>query len=184
MHRRSAPIFGLALLVLSLLVPAAAHAQFYQCVAYAREVTGVPIRGNANTWWGQAEGRYNRGKAPMRGAILAFRSSRAMPMGHVAVVADVISDREILLDHANWSHPGRVEHHVRAVDVSANGDWSDVRVWYAGNGDLGTRVNPTYGFIYPNSVPAAAPVYAAAEHKDRGPLVGQDVIQLAMLEQR
>lgn len=171
-----APIIGMGVFVLSILTPAPAHAQFYQCVAYAREVTGMEIRGNANTWWGQAEGRFQRGKAPKAGAILAFKSARGMPAGHVAVVAQVVSDREVLLDHANWSRPGAVEHGVRAVDVSPEGDWSQVRVWYAGIGDLGTRTNPTFGFIYPGTRPT--PVYAEA---DRGPLVSQDVVQMAML---
>ena len=36
------------------------------------------------------------------------------------------------------------------VDVSAAGDWSKVKVWYAGNGDLGTTTYPTFGFIYPD----------------------------------
>jgi surface antigen len=181
-----APIFGLSVFVLSIFTPAPAHAQFYQCVAYAREVTGVEIRGNANTWWGQAEGRFQRGKAPKAGAILAFKSARGMPAGHVAVVAQVISDREILLDHANWSHRGGVEHGVRAIDVSPEGDWSQVRVWYAGTGDLGTRSNATFGFIYPGTKPA--PVYADARvyaditpASNRAPLLSQDVVQLAML---
>ncbi|MDB5701743.1 MAG: hypothetical protein JWL66_1942, partial [Sphingomonadales bacterium] len=176
-----APIIGMSVFVLSILTPAPAHAQFYQCVTYARDVTGVDIRGNANTWWGQAEGKYQRGKAPKAGAILAFKSMRGMPAGHVAVVAHVINDREVLLDHANWSSRGRVEHGVRAVDVSPEGDWSQVRVWYAGIGDLGTRTNRTFGFIYPDSRPT--PVYAdATPRKAHGSLVSQDVIQLAMLE--
>lgn len=159
-------------------LPAPAQAQFWQCVAYAREATGVAIRGNANTWWSQAEGHYQRGHAPRPGAIMSFKSMRGMPAGHVAVVSQVIGDREVLLDHANWSRPGRIEHGVRAVDVSPQGDWSQVRVWFAGIGDLGTRVNPVNGFIYPDGAPEPAP------HEDRGPLLGQDVIQLAMLESR
>lgn len=171
----------MSVFVLSLLTPAPAQAQFYQCVTYAREVTGVEIRGNANTWWSQAEGKYQRGKAPKAGAILAFKSMRGMPAGHVAVVSQIINDREVLLDHANWSSRGRVEHGVRAIDVSPEGDWSQVRVWYAGIGDLGTRTNQTFGFIYPGTHPA--PVYAAAApHKARGSLLSSDVIQLAMLE--
>jgi hypothetical protein len=165
---------------------APAQAQFYQCVAYAREATGVTIRGNANTWWGQAEGKYARGKAPKPGAILSFKSMRGMPMGHVAVVAKVVGDRELLLDHANWSRRGRVERGVRAIDVSPEGDWSQVRVWYAGIGDIGGRVNQANGFIYPDRQVEHAPVeYAAAKPKtDRGPLLSRDVVQMAMLEAR
>ena len=64
-------------------------------------------------------------------------------------VSAVLSDREVLLTHANWSHPGGIERNVRAVDVSEAGDWSRVKVWYAGNGDLGQTSYPTFGFIYP-----------------------------------
>ncbi len=161
-----------------------ARAQFYQCVAYAREATGVSIRGNANTWWGKADGLYARGKAPKAGAILAFKAMRGMPMGHVAVVAKVVGDRELLLDHANWSRRGRVEHGVRAIDVSPEGDWSQVRVWFARSGGMGTRVNPTFGFIYPDHAPVPI-IYADAKPPHaRGSLLSADVIQMAMLEAR
>ena len=35
-----------------------------QCVPYARGVSGIQIRGNAHTWWRQAEGRYERSNEP------------------------------------------------------------------------------------------------------------------------
>jgi len=132
----------------------------WQCVTYARTITDVSIRGNANTWWGQAAGRYERGKTPAAGAVLAFKSVPGMRAGHVAVVKDVISDRELIIDHANWSRPGGVERNARAIDVSEAGDWSAVRVTY-GNG-MGTRVNPTFGFIYPGAeAREASPLFAA-----------------------
>ena len=34
------------------------------------------------------------------------------------------------------------------VDVSATGDWSQVKVWYDPVRDLGNTVYPTYGFVY------------------------------------
>ena len=179
--RVSGRCIGLAAM-LAVLLPAPVAAQFYQCVAYAREATGMSIRGNANTWWGQAEGLYERGTAPRPGAIMAFHASRSMPMGHVAVVAEIVSPREVLLDHANWSRRGQVERGVRAVDVSAAGDWSDVRVWYARQQDLGIRSNPVAGFIYPEGAtsPMAAPL-RIAQAAPRGPLIGPDVIELAKL---
>jgi surface antigen len=131
-----------------------ASAQFWQCVTFARSVSGIQIRGNANTWWGQAEGRYARGHAPKVGAVLAFEPTRRMRVGHVAMVSKLVSDREVLLTHANWSRPGRIETDVRAVDVSAAGDWSMVKVWYAPQGDLGTSTYPTKGFIYSGNAPA------------------------------
>jgi len=135
---------------------APATAQFWQCAPYAREVSGIQIRGNANTWWGQAAGRYDRGQRPREGAVLAFDATRRMRVGHVAMVSRVVSDREVLLTHANWSRRGQVERDVRAVDVSAAGDWSQVRVWYGPQHDLGTSSYPTRGFIYSDHAPDPA----------------------------
>ena len=85
-----------------------------------------------------------------------FAPTRAMPIGHVAVVSAIVSDRELLIDHANWSpingRRGQIERGARVVDVSAAGDWSEVRVWYAPIRDLGLRSNPVSGFIYPDGV--------------------------------
>ena len=146
-----------ALLALGLATAAASPAAAaLQCVPYARAQSGIEIRGNAGTWWGQAAGRYNRGAEPRVGAVLVMRPSRAMPIGHVAVVAEIVDDRTIYLNHANWSGPGRIERRALAVDVSENGDWSVVRVWYAPQGSLGLRTNATFGFIY-NEAPEAAP---------------------------
>jgi surface antigen len=181
MSLRFAPLFGVLALALAILVPAPASAQYWQCVTYARTITPVEIRGNANTWWGQAEGRYQRGQTPREGAVMAFRSSRAMPLGHVAVVSKIISDREVLLDHANWSVGGRVEHDVRAVDVSDAGDWSAVKVWFGPIGDMGKRVNAVAGFIYPDAAPQPPLHFAKADVK-RSPLLSSDVIRLAALE--
>ncbi len=137
-----------------LMMAAPAQARYLQCAPFAREVSGIDIRGNANTWWGQAAGRYDRGSAPQVGAVMAFKSTRAMPVGHVAMVSHIVSDREVLLTHANWSHRGGIERDVRAVDVSAAGNWSEVRVWFAGVADLGTRSYPLAGFIYSGKAPA------------------------------
>ncbi|WP_295528893.1 CHAP domain-containing protein [Novosphingobium sp. Chol11] len=129
-------------------LPAQAHARL-QCVAYARQISAIQISGNARDWWGHAEGTYSRGHRPEAGAVLAFRGTRAMPYGHVAVVSKVIDARHLLINHANWSRPGMVERGVMAVDVSDAGDWSEVRVWYARSGSLGLRSSPAFGFIYP-----------------------------------
>ena len=115
------------------------------CVPFARSVSGVEIKGNAKTWWAQAKGVYARGHEPKVGAVMAFAASRAMPKGHVAVVSKVVSEREILIDQANWER-NRVTQDTLVVDVSAKGDWSAVKVANA-SGTLG-RVNPINGFIY------------------------------------
>jgi hypothetical protein len=135
---------------------APAAAAVLQCVPYARAQSGIEIRGNAGTWWAQAEGRYNRGTEPRIGAVMVLQPSRAMPIGHVAVVAEIVDERTVYLNHANWSGPGRIERRALAVDVSENGDWSRVRVWYGPQRSLGIRTNPVFGFIY-NEAPGAAP---------------------------
>jgi hypothetical protein len=84
-----------------------------------------------------------------------------MPVGHVAMVSKVVSDREVLLTHANWSYRGGIERNVRAIDVSPNNDWSDVRVWYGPIGGLGLRSNAAKGFIYPAQASQVAPVQIA-----------------------
>ncbi len=137
---------------LALIVPAPALA--LQCVPYARQTSGVNIHGNAHTWWQQAAGQYERGSEPRVGAVMSFKSTRSMPLGHVGTVSRIISDREVLIDHANWStiggRRGHIERGARVVDVSAAGDWSQVRVWYAPLGDLGKSTYPLNGFIYNN----------------------------------
>lgn len=138
--------------VLMAAVPA--KAQFWQCAPFARSVSGIDLHGNADTWWAQAAGRYQRGNMPRIGSVLAFAATRRMRVGHVAMVSRVVNDREVLLTHANWSRRGGVERDVRAVDVSASGDWSEVRVWYGPQGGLGTSRYPTRGFIYADDAPA------------------------------
>ncbi len=115
------------------------------CVPFARLVSGLDLRGNAKTWWAQAKGRYDRGQEPKVGAVMAFAASRAMPKGHVAVVSDVVSDREILVVQANWVR-GKVTLDDRVVDVSEKGDWSVVRV--ENHAETLGRANPVNGFIY------------------------------------
>jgi surface antigen len=157
-------LFATLFLALSTLATAPASAGTLQCAPFARQVSGIDLHGNANTWWGQAEGRYDRGHEPRVGAVLAFASSRSMPVGHVAMVSKVVSGREVLLTHANWSYRGGIERDVRAVDVSPNNDWTDVRVWYGPTGGLGLRSNPAKGFIYASAPKAieAAPVQIAS----------------------
>jgi hypothetical protein len=75
-------------------------------------------------------------------------------IGHVATVSQIVSEREVLISHANWSTIGGVRGHieedVRVIDVSEENDWSRVRVWYTPNGALGTTEWPLHGFIYPD----------------------------------
>jgi hypothetical protein len=144
-----------------------AHAKgALQCVPYARSVSGIDIHGDAHSWWRQAAGMYERGQLPEVGAVLAFRATAAMPFGHVAVVQRILDARRILLNHANWSGPGKIEHSALAEDVSLAGDWSQVRVWFAQTASLGRRVNEANGFIYArpaHSLPGAGPLVHLAQ---------------------
>ena len=79
---------------------------------------------------------------------MAIRPAGNSRLGHVAAVSRIVDDRTVLLRHANWSSPGQIERDVRAVDVSPDNDWSEVRIWYGPSQKLGARHWPLYGFIY------------------------------------
>ncbi|AKM06411.1 CHAP protein [Pelagerythrobacter marensis] len=152
---------------------------YLQCVPYARQLSGVQIYGDAHTWWGQAEGRYARGNEPRIGAVMAFEPHGSMRLGHVATVSRVIDRRTVLLDHANWSpingRRGQIERNVKAIDVSPNNDWSQVRVWYDPIEGLGTTPWPVHGFIYsekPN-LPAQRLARAPARQPESGSPVAE-----------
>jgi len=141
---------------------------YWQCVPFARLVSGIQIFGDAWTWWSQAAGRYQTGFVPKAGAVLCFRPTGRMRLGHVAVVSQVLTDRVIQITHANWSlidgDRGHVERNVTVVDVSPAGDWSLVKVWNDPSHNHGTTVYPTYGFIYQD--PTAATQAKITEAQD------------------
>ena len=132
-----------------------------ECVPFARRMSGIQIYGDAWTWWAQADGQYGRGRRPKVGAVLVFRQTPAMRLGHVAVVSRIISPRILMVTHANWSRiggaRGQVERDVTMVDVSPAHDWSAVKVWYDTNEALGGSTYPTYGFVYGSPDPDAPP---------------------------
>lgn len=137
----------------ALLLPAPpAHAM--TCVAYVRAVTGFDLSGNAWQWWNAASGIYNRGHVPEPGAVMVFSRTRHMRDGHVAIVREVLSTREILIDQANWEvvhhHRGAVSTAVHVIDSSPDNDWTQVRVQW-GSGHVFGRVNPVSGFVYPDA---------------------------------
>jgi surface antigen len=157
--------FTTALMFSSFVAPA--HAQSgWQCVTFARFFSGIQIFGDAWTWWQGAMGKYARGFTPEAGSVLVFKPSGAMRLGHVAVVSQVLSDRIIQVTHANWSpiggRRGQVEKDVTVIDVSEQGDWSKVKVWYDPTRDIGGGVYPTYGFIYKAAQRAAHSMMAQA----------------------
>ena len=169
MRQRTRTALGsLAAAVMLSLVPVTGAAAdiYWQCVPFARLVSGIQIFGDARTWWDQATGKYEKGYAPKSGAVLVFKPTGKMTRGHVAVVSQVLTDRVAQITHANWSRiggtRGQVEKDVTVIDVSPSGDWSQVKVWYESAGDLGGTVYPTYGFIYQDR---SAQMMAASDSK-------------------
>lgn len=157
LKRTRAFVGSLAVAAIVVMAPlnAAVADTYWQCVPFARLISGVQIFGDAHTWWRQAAGKYETGFAPKAGAVLCFKSHGKMRLGHVGVVSQVLTDRVIQLTHANWSRiggsRGQIERDVTVIDVSPQGDWSQVKVWYDPIQDLGTTSYPTYGFIYPDA---------------------------------
>src|SRR5262245_1826813 len=66
-----------------------------ECVPYARLVSGIEIYGDAWTWWSGSRGRYAQGQNPQLLAVLVLSRSDRLRRGHVAVVTDIVSAREI-----------------------------------------------------------------------------------------
>ena len=158
MPKRTRTLWGSVAVALAMSLAPTAGAvadTYWQCVPFARLVSGIQIFGDAYTWWRQAIGKYETGFQPKSGAVLCFKPTARMKLGHVAVVSQVLTDRIVQITHANWSpiegSRGKVEKDVTLVDVSAQGDWSQVKVWYDPNRDLGGSTYSTEGFIYPDS---------------------------------
>ncbi len=131
-----------------------------ECAPFARALTGVRLDGEAADWWWEADGRYARQSAPEEGSVLVLRRSDRLPSGHVAVVSQVLSARQILVTQANWVHH-RVTEDQPVIDVSPRNDWSVVRVWWPPTGEMGVTDYPAYGFIRPDR-PATRQQLAAA----------------------
>ena len=124
-----------------------------QCVSYAREVSGIPIRGDAHTWWYQAEGRYKRSSIPNAGAVLVLSRTSRLNYGHLAVVKNIIDSRTIEVAHSNWGGDREtrcvIYNEMPVKDVSPNNDWSQLRFWNYPSKSYGS-IYPASGFIYPN----------------------------------
>ena len=68
--------------------------------------------------------------------------------GHVAVVREVVSDRIIRIDQANWLNREETSLSVPVLDVSPGNDWSEVKVWYIPGQHWGGRTYQVQGFIH------------------------------------
>ncbi len=120
-----------------------------ECAPFARALTGISLSGAGADWWSQAEGRYTRTQKPDIGSVMVFRRSGRLPYGHVAVVSQVMSRRQIMVTQANWVHHVVTEEQP-VIDVSEAGDWSAVRVWWPPSGQMGASEYATFGFIRPD----------------------------------
>lgn len=125
-----------------------------QCVPFAREMSGVEIYGDANTWWVRAQGRYLRSTIPASGSVLVIRGYYGPGRGHVAVVREVVSARVLRVDHANWLNNGEISVGVPVLDVSPNNDWSQIKVWHIPGNHWGGRTYRVEGFIHPFALAA------------------------------
>ena len=129
MTKRTRALLGsLAAAAMISFAPVTASADgYWQCVPFARLMSGIQIFGDARTWWSQAAGKYDTGSTPKIGSVLSFKPTARMNLGHVAFVSQVLTDRVIQVTHANWSiiegDRGQIEKDVTVVDVSPNGDW-------------------------------------------------------------
>jgi surface antigen len=132
------------------------------CAPFARELSGIALYGDADTWWDGAAGLYRRSSRPVVGSVLVFRRSGRLPSGHVSVVSRVLTPRQVLVMQANWV-PNELDEDQLVVDVSEHNDWTDVRVWYPPIGQMGAHVYPTYGFVLPPRAATHAELARAAK---------------------
>lgn len=119
-----------------------------QCAIYARQRSGIDIRGDAQSWWAQADGRYRRSGAPALGAVIVMGGTEA---GHVGIVTRVLNARQIVIDHANWLGRGEIITGALVEDSSPANDWSAARIWNVETDAMGVRVYPVFGFVLPDA---------------------------------
>jgi len=125
------------------------------CVEYARLRSGLAIFGDAKQWWSRARNLYDEFAQPAVDAVMVFSGSKRIRRGHVAVVTEIVSPREIVIDHANWQNHGEIDHNTPVLDVSTKNDWSAVRVWDVATRQFGTHIYKISGFIAGHSAVAA-----------------------------
>src|ERR1700749_3350920 len=78
------------------------------CVEYARMRSGMAVFGDARQWWDRAKNLYTRLSTPAEEAVMVFAGSHRLRRGHVAVVTEIVSPREIIVDQANWQNHGEI----------------------------------------------------------------------------
>ncbi len=118
------------------------------CAPFARELSGIALYGEADSWWTQASGKYTRSDRPVVGGVLVFRRTSRLRSGHVSVVTQVVDRRQVMVTQANWV-PGQLDEDQLVIDTSGSNDWTEVRVWWPPVNQLGITEYPTHGFIHP-----------------------------------
>ncbi|HXC56995.1 MAG TPA: CHAP domain-containing protein [Rhizomicrobium sp.] len=146
--------------------PSTVEGTALQCVPYARDHSGINIHGDAYTWWDKAAGVYYRGATPILASVMVLNGYAGKHRAHVAVVRRLVSPREIRIDHANWLDDGAVYVNDPVIDVSADNDWSQVKVWNIRSGSWGTKVYRVQGFIGPGPA-GSSPLVASNAVPDR-----------------
>jgi hypothetical protein len=135
-----------------LIGPTEGESAAVECAPFARALSGVQLYGKAADWWWKADGLYVRSSTPAVGGVLVLRRSARLAHGHVGVV----SAREIRVTQANW-----VRHRVYAdmpvVDLSADNDWTLVRVWWPPAGQMGRPPIPLTASSSPTGRGPATP---------------------------
>jgi len=89
-----------------------------------------PESESAWDWWAHAAYLYDLGYEPRTDAVMAFSTLEPGHAGYVAIVKQMVNDREIVVHLANWHEPESGGADLTAVDVSAAGDWSQVKFWH------------------------------------------------------
>ena len=122
-----------------------------QCVPYARDTSGIRLRGDAYTWWDKAQGNYARGSLPEVGAVMVLARTNKLRSGHLAVVKNILGPRDIMVTHANWGNSWTsrrvIYETMRVQDASAGNNWSSAKFWNNQENVFGFPY-AVQGFIY------------------------------------
>jgi len=126
-----------------------------ECVAFvADNGWGSLANNDAKDWWAAAQvnNEYQSGSLPRVGAVMvidAWGDSGASKYGHVAIVKEIIDDKTILIDHANFDSADTVSLDRMVYDVSASpSHWQNIKIQWNDYNPGGTTY-PVLGFIYP-----------------------------------
>lgn len=136
-----------------------------ECVDYCKDNGWSDFSGlgNAENWYGAASGKgYATGHIPQIGAVLVWngwskkdanKKEIGNPAGHVAIVASIVSDSEITVNHANWAptepYTDKKKHFNSPVKDVSGGKWTRVTLY-------GGSPHDVLGFIYPKNPPTSS----------------------------